>query len=203
MLARTVEAVLRRQLPRSLGTMTRTISTKEQAPEEPKEGADRNSVLLLTFADLPSAAPAGTVFTGLSIFKDKPDPVARPDHEYPSWLFELLDDPAFRSRKTVMVGDVDTTGMSKGEARSALKRAAKVARSAVRKQQAAEAKAAAQQQSMSEEQRAASARAAEAEAEAALPKTPSEFFVHELAQRRAMRKNSRSSIKASNFVRAA
>ena len=196
MLARTVEAVLRRQLPRSLGTMTRTISTKEQAPEEPKEGADRNSVLLLTFADLPSAAPA-------SIFKDKPDPVARPDHEYPSWLFELLDDPAFRSRKTVMVGDVDTTGMSKGEARSALKRAAKVARAAVRKQQAAEAKAAAQQQSMSEEQRAASARAAEAEAEAALPKTPSEFFVHELAQRRAMRKNSRSSIKASNFVRAA
>ena len=114
MLARTVEAVLRRQLPRSLGTMTRTISTKEQAPEEPKEGADRNSVLLLTFADLPSAAPAGTVFTGLSIFKDKPDPVARPDHEYPSWLFELLDDPAFRSRKTVMVGDVAWARLSVG-----------------------------------------------------------------------------------------
>ncbi|WVF69773.1 hypothetical protein IAT40_004552 [Kwoniella sp. CBS 6097] len=40
----------------------------------------------------PSICPAGTTMTGLSILKDKPDPVALADEEYPSWLWTILDD---------------------------------------------------------------------------------------------------------------
>lgn len=31
------------------------------------------------------------MFKGLSILKDKPDPVAKADEEYPSWLWTILD----------------------------------------------------------------------------------------------------------------
>ncbi|OCF32581.1 50S small subunit ribosomal protein L37 [Kwoniella heveanensis CBS 569] len=40
----------------------------------------------------PSICPAGTTMTGLSILKDKPDPVALADEEYPAWLWTILDD---------------------------------------------------------------------------------------------------------------
>jgi large subunit ribosomal protein L54 len=30
---------------------------------------------------------------GLSVLKDKPDPVALPDDQYPAWLWTLLDAP--------------------------------------------------------------------------------------------------------------
>nr|XP_019008453.1 50S small subunit ribosomal protein L37 [Kwoniella pini CBS 10737]OCF47234.1 50S small subunit ribosomal protein L37 [Kwoniella pini CBS 10737] len=39
-----------------------------------------------------SAAPAGTKLTGLSILKDKPDPIALEDDQYPTWLWNLLED---------------------------------------------------------------------------------------------------------------
>ncbi|SHO77109.1 Uncharacterized protein MSYG_1449 [Malassezia sympodialis ATCC 42132] len=154
-------------------------------------------------ADAPSLAPAGTVFTGLSIYKDKPDPVALPDNQYPEWLFELLDDPAINQSKALMVGDVDTTGMSKGEARSALKRSAKMARAAAKKQAALEAKEKQRLERMTDAQRAAALKATEKAAEEAVPKTPSDWFAKERSERRALRKSSRASIKASNFVRAA
>lgn len=35
---------------------------------------------------------AGTVMQGLSVFKDKPDPVALPEDQYPPWLWTLLDE---------------------------------------------------------------------------------------------------------------
>ncbi|KAM0332247.1 hypothetical protein ACHAQA_002523 [Verticillium albo-atrum] len=38
----------------------------------------------------PSSCPAGTVLTGLNYFKGKTDPVARPDEEYPEWLWDCL-----------------------------------------------------------------------------------------------------------------
>ncbi|WFD18949.1 hypothetical protein MCAP1_001162 [Malassezia caprae] len=162
------------------------------------------SCLLSTDApDAPSLAPAGTVFTGLSIYKDKPDPVALPDHQYPEWLFELLDDPAIKQSKALMVGDVDTTGMSKGEARSALKRSAKMARAAAKKQAALEAKEKQRLEKMTDAQRATALKAAEKAAEEAVPKTPSDWFAKERSERRALRKTSRDGIKASNFVRAA
>ncbi|WVR04656.1 hypothetical protein IAU60_001667 [Kwoniella sp. DSM 27419] len=39
-----------------------------------------------------SSCPPGTTLTGLSILKDKPDPVALPDDQYPAWLWTLLSD---------------------------------------------------------------------------------------------------------------
>ncbi|KAL4402499.1 mitochondrial large ribosomal subunit [Malassezia pachydermatis] len=152
--------------------------------------------------DLPSAAPAGTVFTGLSIYKDKPDPVARPDNEYPSWLWDLLEDPAVKPKKALMVGDVDTTGMSKGEARVALKRAAKMARAAARKQAAEEAKEKARWERMTDAQRAAVTARAKAEKDDK-PKTATQMFEQERTKRRELRKANRAAIKASNFVRSA
>lgn len=38
-----------------------------------------------------SAAPAGTVLKGLGFLQNKPQPIALPDEEYPSWLWKLLD----------------------------------------------------------------------------------------------------------------
>ncbi|WWC86878.1 uncharacterized protein L201_001757 [Kwoniella dendrophila CBS 6074] len=39
-----------------------------------------------------SSVPAGTTLTGLSILKDKSDPVALEDDQYPPWLWTLLED---------------------------------------------------------------------------------------------------------------
>ncbi|KAF8432593.1 mitochondrial ribosomal protein L37-domain-containing protein [Terfezia claveryi] len=39
-----------------------------------------------------SAAPAGTVLKGLNYLKNKQDPVAKEDHEYPAWLWTVLDE---------------------------------------------------------------------------------------------------------------
>jgi hypothetical protein len=35
--------------------------------------------------------PAGTVLKGLNFYKDKQDPVAMADEEYPVWLWSVLD----------------------------------------------------------------------------------------------------------------
>jgi len=42
-------------------------------------------------AKLPqSSVPAGTVLKGLNFMKNKQDPVAMEDHEYPDWLWSVL-----------------------------------------------------------------------------------------------------------------
>ncbi|TPX16756.1 uncharacterized protein E0L32_003697 [Thyridium curvatum] len=38
-----------------------------------------------------SSCPKGTVLSGLNYFKGKQDPVARADEEYPEWLWQCLD----------------------------------------------------------------------------------------------------------------
>lgn len=51
-----------------------------------------------------SAAPAGTVLKGLGFLQNKPQPVALPDEEYPSWLWSLLDaDSGIKPGKKVEV----------------------------------------------------------------------------------------------------
>ena len=65
--SRAITGALRRAPWESAGTAVRMAqSDAEKAPAKP---------------DAQSVAPAGTVFTGLSIYKDKPDPVAKPDSE--------------------------------------------------------------------------------------------------------------------------
>ena len=103
-----------------------------------------------------------------------------------------------------MIGDVDTTGMSKGEARAALKRGAKIARAAVRKQAMMEAKEKARLERMTDTQRAALAAEAEAKAKAkAESMTITDTLEEERSQRRVLRKSRRDTIKYRNFVRAA
>lgn len=41
---------------------------------------------------VPSSAPAGTKLQGLNYEKNKPDLFALEDHEYPAWLWGLIDD---------------------------------------------------------------------------------------------------------------
>jgi large subunit ribosomal protein L54 len=40
----------------------------------------------------PSSCPAGTKLNGLNYFKNKPEVLAKEDHEYPDWLWDLLGD---------------------------------------------------------------------------------------------------------------
>ena len=39
-----------------------------------------------------SSVPEGTPLKGLSFLKTQPDPLARADHEYPEWLWRVLDE---------------------------------------------------------------------------------------------------------------
>lgn len=39
-----------------------------------------------------SSVPAGTVLKGLNFMKNQQDPVALEDHEYPAWLWDVLND---------------------------------------------------------------------------------------------------------------
>lgn len=45
----------------------------------------------------PSSCPAGTPLPGLAILKDRPEPIALPDDEYPPWLWSLLATPALKT----------------------------------------------------------------------------------------------------------
>jgi large subunit ribosomal protein L54 len=38
-----------------------------------------------------SSVPGGTVLKGLGIYKDRAEPVAKEDGEYPAWLWRVLD----------------------------------------------------------------------------------------------------------------
>lgn len=56
----------------------------------------------------PSSLLAGTVMKGLNYMKNKPEIVALEDHEYPDWLWTLLDDKAKKSSES---GGVDVSCM--------------------------------------------------------------------------------------------
>ncbi|CAO0793108.1 unnamed protein product [Mucor circinelloides] len=48
----------------------------------------------------PSSAPKGTVLKGIQYLKDKQDPVALDDSEYPEWLWDLLDEKKQKQKTT-------------------------------------------------------------------------------------------------------
>ena len=53
-----------------------------------------------------STVPAGTPLKGLGYFKGKDPPIAKEDHEYPAWLWGLLDEGKEGDRKDAEeVGD--------------------------------------------------------------------------------------------------
>ncbi|EGO52724.1 hypothetical protein NEUTE1DRAFT_51840 [Neurospora tetrasperma FGSC 2508] len=69
-----------------------------------------------------SSCPAGTKLNGLNYFKNKADPVALPDEEYPEWLWRCLE----VQKKTDDAADADAGdefSKSKKQRRLAMKRA--------------------------------------------------------------------------------
>jgi len=53
-----------------------------------------------------SSVPAGTVLKGLNFMKNKQDPVAMEDHEYPAWLWDALAENRENSGKDDLEGDL-------------------------------------------------------------------------------------------------
>ncbi|KAJ1029340.1 hypothetical protein NDA13_002591 [Ustilago tritici] len=152
---------------------------------------------------LPSAAPPGTVLKGVSIYKDKADPVALQDNEYPPWLFKLLDDPSIASSSSL--ASIEMAGMSKGEARAAQKRQSKILRAVQLAKEKAEAKAAeraARNASMETAKGAAAAKEAKLTPEKQRANQMAKAIQEEQARRKSLRKENKEAIKARNFVSA-
>jgi hypothetical protein len=66
-------------VPASMSPSTRT------GPSEPTTSKDKASQSILR-----SSVPAGTALKGLNFYKDKQDPIAMEDTEYPDWLWGIL-----------------------------------------------------------------------------------------------------------------
>ncbi|UZJ53376.1 hypothetical protein CBS101457_002696 [Exobasidium rhododendri] len=114
-----------------------TSSTKKDAAAaststvgEQNPTSDTPSKSSTSGPSVPSSCPAGTVLSGLSLYKDRADPVALPDSEYPAWLWNILDDPSATSASGAILES--TAGLSKGEARVVQKRNVKAVRAASR-----------------------------------------------------------------------
>jgi len=69
-----------------------------------------------------SVAPAGTPLKGLNYLKDRADPIALPEEEYPEWLWRVLD------KNTSEGGQIDGAGDEFSKSKKLRQRAAKRAR---------------------------------------------------------------------------
>lgn len=151
-------------------------------------------------AHIPSSCTPGTVLTGLAILKDAPEVIAKPDEEYPSWLWELANEPAmkttFASTDAAEViasesGSSSAFPATKGALRAKEKRAMKAKRAAQAAEDRAQAKAA---------RIAKAAKGAEvpkAQQKAAEGRDPIEV---ERETQRALRKANRDRIRTNNFI---
>ncbi|PWN36986.1 uncharacterized protein FA14DRAFT_8471 [Meira miltonrushii] len=190
-----------------------SISNKPSSPQQQQQastskgksaGASETSVSL-------SSCPEGTTLSGLNIFKDRADPVALPDDQYPNWLWTILEEGKKSATGAILES---TEGMTKGEARAAEKRNLRAIRAAHRaKERISSQKAnvatekgspaggglnATGQQAQgitTEAKGSAEALAANA---AAIVQDPE---VSEMEAKRNLRKANRANIKASNFVK--
>lgn len=52
-----------------------------------------------------SGTPAGTVLKNINFMKNRPDPIAKEDSEYPEWLWSMLDNKAGAGGDSAAVGD--------------------------------------------------------------------------------------------------
>ncbi|OJD22081.1 hypothetical protein ACJ73_06574 [Blastomyces percursus] len=104
----------------------RRYSTPASDPPEPSQPSSAPSITLPGAASPSSSArstangnepprvmsgtPAGTKLKGLNYIKNKPDVFAMEDHEYPDWLWGLLDEA---KTKTNADGKADVAAMNK------------------------------------------------------------------------------------------
>ncbi|KAF2210831.1 hypothetical protein CERZMDRAFT_44371 [Cercospora zeae-maydis SCOH1-5] len=101
-------------------------------PLTPSPSSERVDLLIETkqskqAAKVVSSVPAGTVLKGLNFMKNKKDPVALEDHEYPAWLWTALHDSRDTAGGQPKDADGDLFSKSKKQRRIAAK--------ALRKQQ--------------------------------------------------------------------
>ncbi|KAF8475965.1 mitochondrial ribosomal protein L37-domain-containing protein [Kalaharituber pfeilii] len=110
-------------LLRSISTSTALRASASTAVKS--SDAQSNTTAAGKAPHVVSAAPAGTVLKGLNYLKNKHDPIALEDHEYPAWLWTVLEEMKARGALGEEVGDLYSK--SKKERRLAAKRAAKLA----------------------------------------------------------------------------
>jgi hypothetical protein len=82
----------RRQLSTTAPLLNAGAPNAPAAGEQPasKEVAKKPRATPANAAISISSVPAGTPLKGLNFIKGKNDPVAKEDHEYPSWLWGIL-----------------------------------------------------------------------------------------------------------------
>ncbi|KAE8229321.1 hypothetical protein CF326_g5710 [Tilletia indica] len=109
----------------SAASLAKAVKGAAKGPAKSDDGSKASAGVKLVESSDPnvSACPPGTVLSGLGIFKDKAEPVALPDEEYPAWLWSLVE-----TSSTSSSGGLSITGggnMTKGELRVAQKKAMK------------------------------------------------------------------------------
>jgi large subunit ribosomal protein L54 len=98
--------------------LTNPLSTGGGAASSSGAAADAASILRTPAPPKSSCLP-GTPLEGLNFLKDRQDPVALPDDEYPDWLWTILE----REEKEVGTGDAGEFSKSKKERKLAIKKA--------------------------------------------------------------------------------
>lgn len=150
----------------------------------------------------PSACPAGTVLSGLSIYKDGAEVVAKPDEEYPEWLWQIISEPSMKTTAASTDGSEEIAGGgagsgggradTKGQIRAREKRELKARRAA----QAAEARG---QARMARINKASKGQQVKAQTEQQLQNRDPADVERETA--RALRAANRKNLKTNNFIK--
>ncbi|KAF2204197.1 hypothetical protein GQ43DRAFT_438185 [Delitschia confertaspora ATCC 74209] len=80
--------IRRNATPVATPTATEPQSSQATAATGAPAGEDKQANKASTI--VMSSVPAGTPLKGLNFLKNKSDPIAMEDHEYPSWLWDIL-----------------------------------------------------------------------------------------------------------------
>ncbi|WPG97990.1 Hypothetical protein R9X50_00077300 [Acrodontium crateriforme] len=91
----------------------RAAAESAQTETPPSAGSDGAAIPPATVGDKAatkttplSSVPAGTVLKGLNFLKNKTDPVALEDAEYPAWLWKVLEKKEDSAKKDAVEGDL-------------------------------------------------------------------------------------------------
>ncbi|KAL2313104.1 54S ribosomal protein L37, mitochondrial [Schizosaccharomyces pombe] len=91
--------VLRSSRNSSSLLVKRSYVSSRVSPKKPQHNSDTtSSAQKVANKTHTSSVLPGTILKGLCIKAGGVDPVAREDHEYPEWLWSLLDEPAPNSK---------------------------------------------------------------------------------------------------------
>ncbi|KAH8694077.1 mitochondrial ribosomal protein L37-domain-containing protein [Talaromyces proteolyticus] len=93
-----------------LSTPTDGVSKPATSVNDNKGPAEAAAASAAAARQQPSSCPPGTPMTGLDYIKNKPGIVALEDHDYPEWLWTLIDDG---SKKKKEAGGVDPSTLNK------------------------------------------------------------------------------------------